>query len=231
MSAPILEAHRLSRNFGPNPILREVSIELAAGRGAAIIGANGSGKSTLVRIFAGLLAPSAGSVLVFGRESRRLGPAERHRIGLLTHQSFLYPNLTARENLIFYASLYGIAPTREATARALARVGLEAAADQRVRTLSRGMEQRLAIARATLAGPALLLLDEPFAALDSAGVEVVGELVRESLDRGAAVVVTAHNGVGLAGADFERYELVRGRLHRTKGLDRAGECLRSLIGR
>ncbi|MGH7906676.1 MAG: ATP-binding cassette domain-containing protein, partial [Candidatus Binataceae bacterium] len=140
IAAPVVKLCGLGMNYGLRPVLRDVEFELAPGCGAAIIGDNGSGKSTLVKILAGLLAPSAGSAWIFGSDSRHLPSEVRRRIGLLSHQSFLYPNLTARENLEFYAALYALAGTGEAANRALSQVGLETVADQRAKTLSRGME-------------------------------------------------------------------------------------------
>src|SRR5208337_4022422 len=143
MSAPVVETHSLAKTYGLAPVLREVDLRVLAGAGAFIVGGNGAGKSTLLRILAGLEAPSAGRALVFGQDTRRLAARYRRRIGLLAHQSFLYPNLTARENLEFFAELYSLADPRECAHQWLARVGLAEAADTRVRAFSRGLEQRL----------------------------------------------------------------------------------------
>src|SRR5690348_7542946 len=147
MDAPPIEARGLDKSFGAIPVLRGVNLAVAAGRGVMIIGRNGAGKSTLVRILAGLSTSTAGQALLFGHSSRELDPALRRRVGLLTHQSFLYPNLTARENLEFYARIYGVQDARAQALFWIGRIALAAAADFRVRTFSRGMEQRLAIAR------------------------------------------------------------------------------------
>jgi heme exporter protein A len=202
----------LGLSFGVRPILRGIDLTADAGHGIAIVGANGCGKSTLVRILAGLAAPTAGAAFVFGEDSRRLSAASRRRIGLLTHQSFLYPNLTARENLEFHSRIRGIDRPREAAIAALGRVGMSSIADDRVRTVSRGMEQRLAIARATIADPDLLLLDEPFAALDRDGAAIVRDLIGDSLKRGAAVIVTAHTVDGLEALGLAPFELINGKL-------------------
>lgn len=210
MEQPALAARGVAMTFGLAPVLRDINFELWPGALAAVSGVNGSGKSTLVKIFSGLLSPSGGSVAVFG------GQSARGRIGLLSHQSFLYPNLTASENLEFYAALYGLRDGGERAARWLERIGLEALGDYRVRTISRGNEQRLAIARALIADPALLIMDEPFTALDSGGVTLVKQLIGEALARNCAVVITAHSAEALAGLDFEPYELSRGRLERCR---------------
>ncbi|HUY18294.1 MAG TPA: heme ABC exporter ATP-binding protein CcmA [Candidatus Binataceae bacterium] len=216
MEPPALAARGVAMAFGLVPVLRDVNFELWPGTLASISGVNGAGKSTLVKIFAGLIRPSSGTVAVSGV------PGARGAIGLLSHQSLLYPNLTAVENLEFYAALYGLRDARQRAARWLERAGLQALGDYRVRTISRGNEQRLAIARALIADPALLIMDEPFSALDSGGVALVRQLIGEALARGCAVVITAHSADALVGLDFEAYELSRGRLARHPGGRLAG---------
>jgi heme exporter protein A len=212
MTRTVAEARRLGLSFGSRPVLRELAMRVDSGQAVAIIGANGSGKSTLLKILAGLLAPTAGLALVFGEDCRRLAPANRRRIGFLSHQSLLYPNLTAHENLEFYARLYGLGRPRSVAAQVLEEAGLGQSAGQRLGTFSRGMEQRLALARTTLARPDLLLLDEPFAALDRDGAEFAARTIGAALRRGAAVVLTAHgrDEVDELGADC--LQLERGRL-------------------
>jgi heme exporter protein A len=208
----LIEARALGKSYGPTPVLRDVNLSIRAGCGAALIGANGAGKSTLIRLLAGLAAPSTGAAMLFGEAARSLAPDLRRRVGLLSHQSFLYPNLTARENLEFYARIYGV---RDACAEArlwLDRVALSAAADSRVRTFSRGMEQRLAIARAMIARPDVLMLDEPFAALDPDGVALASALIRQAMERGCAVLASAHAPGLLAESGFQIVTLRRGRL-------------------
>jgi heme exporter protein A len=212
MDAPLIEARGLSKTFGPTPILRDVNLKIGAAGGALIVGSNGAGKSTFVRILAGLSAPAGGSALLFGAPSHTLEASLRARVSLVTHQSFLYPNLTARENLTFYADLFGRARDPGEISGWLERVGLARAGDERVRTFSRGMEQRLTLARALLNQPDALLMDEPFAALDTDGVALVSTLLREARERGCALLLTAHQEVAVAGMDFDCYELVRGRL-------------------
>ncbi len=241
MSAPVVETHSLAKSYRLAPVLRDVNLRLMPGRGAFVIGGNGAGKSTLLRILAGLEAPSDGRALVFGNDTRKLGPRYRRRIGMMAHQSFLYPNLTARENLEFYAELYSIADPVAAAALWLERVGLTGFADGRIRAFSRGMEQRLSAARAMLAEPALLLLDEPFTALDADGVAMVTTLILSAIERGASVLATAHavpevslNGL-LGGVEFEVFELAHGRLMpyapKEKEEVRRGGRIRSILGR
>ena len=212
MDVPLIEACGLSKSFGPMPILRGVNLKIGAGASALIIGSNGAGKSTLLRILSGLSAPPVGSALLFGAPSHTLETALRARVGLVTHQSFLYPNLTARENLVFYADLYGRPRDAGEISGWLERVGLAQAGNERVRTFSRGMEQRLTLARALLNRPDALLMDEPFAALDPEGVTLAGGLLREASERGCALLLTAHQEVSVTGMEFDSYGLVRGRL-------------------
>jgi heme exporter protein A len=230
MPAPVVEAHGLGKTYGATPVLREVQFYLPPASGAFILGPNGSGKSTLLRIVAGLARPTSGYALVFGDDTRRLGARYRRRIGMVSHQSWLYPNLTARENLEFFAALYGLGDPGAAAEHWLERVGLAAVAAERVRALSRGMEQRLAVARAMLAEPMLLLLDEPFAALDRDGAALVTSLIKSALWRGAAVLATAHAMPEIEGVSFALYELSDGRLQTFKDEVRRGR-LRSLLGR
>lgn len=212
MSVAPIEARALEQSFGFTPVLRVLSLRVEAGAGALICGRNGAGKSTLLSLLAGLGTPTAGEALLFGAPSSRLEPTLRRRLGLLTHQSFLYPNLTARENLTFFCSLYRIANPGPLVWNWLERVGLATAADERVRGFSRGMEQRLALARALLPTPDVLLMDEPFTALDPEGAAIAADLVHDAMIRGAAVLLTAHQVVLPGSLALTPYELIRGRL-------------------
>jgi heme exporter protein A len=236
MAAPVVEAHALGKTYGQHHVLRDVEIRLLPGRAIFIVGANGAGKSTLLRILAGVSAPTAGRALIFGLDSRRLTGRYRRRIGMIAHQSYLYPNLTARENLEFYAELYGLNDMRESAARWLERVGLERFAERRVRALSRGMEQRLAFARAMLAEPGLLLLDEPFASLDADAAQNITTLIREAVARGASIVASAHAAPEIEELEFEVFDLARATLIRRPPTREGGDAgriarLRSLLGR
>jgi heme exporter protein A len=232
MSAPVVETHSLAKTYGLAPVLREVDLRMLAGTGAFIIGGNGAGKSTLLRMLAGLEAPSGGRALVFGQDTRRLAARYRRRIGVMAHESFLYPMLTARENLEFYGELFSLADPHSSAQLWLGRVGLAEVADVRVRTFSRGMEQRLSAARAMLAEPALLLVDEPFASLDHDGAEIVASLLRGAIERGASVIATAHAVPEIDGVEFAVFEISRGLLlpHAHKEEVRRGR-IRSLLGR
>jgi heme exporter protein A len=212
MGAPAIEARQLDKTFAIAPVLRRVNLRVDAGAAVLVHGRNGSGKSTLIRLLAGLSAPTAGAALLFGSSSYRLAAEGRRRVGLLSHQSFLYPNLTARENLRFFGALYRISDADRLIQRSLERIGLAAAANERVRSFSRGMEQRLAIVRALLPSPDALLMDEPFTALDAEGVALASALIAEAIERGCAVVMTAHAPASVIGMPVSCRELARGRL-------------------
>jgi len=194
-----VELDGIARAYGERLVLRDVSFTLAPGRTLAVFGANGAGKTTLLRILATLLRPHAGDARVLGRALPREGWAVRGRVGLVAHDPLLYRDLTARENLRFHARLHDVAPSR--VEELLARVGLERRAEEPVRTLSRGTVQRVAICRAALHEPALLLLDEPLANRDPAAAEVVDPLIGRAC--GAARVLVSHDAEsGLAQADL-----------------------------
>jgi heme exporter protein A len=233
MSAPVVETHGLAKTYGLAPVLRDVDLRLLAGAGACVVGGNGAGKSTLIRMLAGLEAPSDGRALIFGQDAHKLAARYRRQIGMMAHQSFLYPNLTARENLEFYGQLYSLTDPRASADQWLARVGLASVGDTRVRAFSRGMEQRLSAARAMLAEPALLLLDEPFASLDHDGAEIVAVLIRAAVERGAAVLASAHAVPEIEGVELAVFEIGQGRLTRLAHKEevRRGGRIRSLLGR
>jgi heme exporter protein A len=195
---PALELEGLARHYGERPALSGLSLTLAAGRTLVVFGPNGAGKSTLLRVLATLLRPHHGTVRVLGRLLPGEGWAIRARVGLLGHEPLLYRELTARENLRFHARLHGVDDGR--VAQLLEQVAISERADEPVRTLSRGMVQRVAICRAVLHDPELLLLDEPRANLDPAGVELVEPLIGPA--PGRTRVITSHDpGGGLAEAD------------------------------
>jgi heme exporter protein A len=197
--APAIELEDLGRAYGERTALAGVTLTLEPGRTLAVFGANGAGKTTLLRILATLLRPHAGRARVLGRDLPADGWAVRGRIGLLAHDPLLYRELSARENLQFHARLHGVEEARVETL--LDQVGLKARGDEPVRTLSRGMTQRVAICRTALHEPELLLLDEPLANLDPGAAEAVAPLIGR--DAGPARVVISHDVEhGLAEADL-----------------------------
>ncbi len=198
---PAIELRGAGRRYGERAALRDVTLELAAGRTLVVFGPNGAGKTTLLRMLATLLRPHAGEVNVLGRPLPDDGWAVRGRIGFLGHEAMLYRELSGRENLRFYARLYRVAPGR--VEAVLAAVGMSARGDDPVAELSRGMVQRLAIARAVLHEPELLLLDEPLANLDPAAVAQVAPLIGAGGPHARTRVVTSHDPAGgLRGADL-----------------------------
>jgi heme ABC exporter ATP-binding subunit CcmA len=173
----LLEARGLRRSFGGLRVLRGVDLTVRPGEAVVVAGPNGAGKTTLLRVLAGLMRPEAGEVRVLGRPVRGDGAAGRRALGLVSHQSLLYDDLTLAQNLTFAARLYRLPRPADTAREALAAAGLAARADESPRRLSRGMTQRAAIARALLHRPRVLLLDEPFTALDAAAAERLrGEL-------------------------------------------------------
>lgn len=196
-----LEVRGLARSFGPVRALRGVDFALERGAALAVFGPNGAGKTTLLRIVAGLLHAERGEVRFDGRRFQRGDASQRRRIGLISHASLLYDGLTAAENLEFYGRLYGLTDVRARARAALESVGLAARAGSAAGTMSRGMVQRLAIARALLHDPDIVLLDEPFTGLDQAAAAALrAQLARLSRERRTVVLVT-HNldeGVELA---------------------------------
>jgi heme exporter protein A len=192
-AAPLLEARDLTRSFGPLAAVDGVSFALAPGEFLTIFGPNGAGKTTLLRLLGGALHPTRGEVLIQGE---RLDPAEtdwRRRIGVLSHQTFLYGHLTAEENLRFYAALYGVQDARTRVREGLDRVGLLQRREGRVRTFSRGMRQRLALARTLLHEPDIVLLDEPYTGLDAHAAAVLRDVLAHLKDGRRTVVLVTHN--------------------------------------
>jgi len=210
---PALEVIDLSRRFGRRWALRRVSLAFEPGTVTAILGDNGAGKSTLLQILAGLQRPSEGEVVVLDTLISQFPPRDiRERVAVLLHQPGVYPDLTGRENLRFFARLFARLATAERLDALLARVGLGDAADRPVRTYSRGMVQRLALARVILQEADLWLLDEPTTGLDARGVELLGALIAEAKARGKTVVAVTHDLPGLGPAVDRVVRLALGRL-------------------
>jgi heme exporter protein A len=196
---PAVSLRDLGRAYGDRVALAGVTVDLPRGATLAVFGANGAGKTTLLRVLATLLRPHAGEARVLGRVLPREGWAVRGRIGLLAHEPLLYRDLTAAENLRFHSRLHGVAPGR--AGELLDAVGMARRADEPVRSLSRGMAQRVAICRALLHEPELLLLDEPLANLDPGAAAAVAPLIGRA--SGAARVLISHDvELGLAEADL-----------------------------
>jgi heme exporter protein A len=191
---PIIQIRKLVKTYGYLPVLKQLDLDIARGQFVALLGANGSGKSTLLRLISGLLKPTAGSIAVGGWQMPHEAAQVRAQIGMVSHKPLLYDNLTARENLQFYARIYNInaAETQQRINDLLERVGLKKRADTLVRTYSRGMQQRLSIARALLPEPHVLLFDEPHTGLDQAASATLDILLREAHQAGHTIVMTTH---------------------------------------
>ena len=186
---PAIELRGLSRHFGERTALKQISFTVPTGATLAVLGRNGAGKSTLLRILATLLRPHEGEINVLGEEQPKRGFAVRGRLGFLAHEPLLYRDLSGRENLQYHARLFNVQHTR--IDDLLRQTGMEGRADDPVRSLSRGLTQRLAVCRAVLHDPPLLLLDEPRANLDPAAAELVEPLIGKG--SGRTRVLTSHD--------------------------------------
>jgi heme ABC exporter ATP-binding subunit CcmA len=185
-------ARGISRRYGAVRALQRLDLTLHAGETLLVLGPNGAGKSTLLRTLAGLLRPEAGTVHVAGRLLSREDPDARRPIGLLSHESLLYDELTLLENLMFAARLYDLPEPRARAEAALAAQGLADRKDWRPRNLSRGMLQRAAIARALLHDPRVLLLDEPFTGLDAAAADRLRAWLQAERNADRGLVLVTH---------------------------------------
>jgi len=212
MSTPYLELHNVQKSFALRPVLRGVSFTLQAGERLALLGANGAGKTTLLRLLAGLTRPGGGRILIDGLDLCRQTREVQRRVGFVAHQSYLYDELSALENLQFFARMYGLRQSAERAALLLRRVGLERRARERVGTFSRGLLQRLALARALLHAPTLLLLDEPETGLDQAGQVLLAELLHEHRAGGGTLIFTTHDLESVPGRSERVVWLHRGRV-------------------
>jgi heme exporter protein A len=182
----------VARHYGRRKALSQISFTCDAGEIVGLLGPNGAGKSTLLNILATIVTPSLGTVH-YGDRSTGDGTAVRGVIGMLGHDLFLYPELTARENLTFFAHLYGLNDVAGTVTAALAQAGLSDRADDFVSSFSRGMRQRVALERALLHGPRLILLDEPFTGLDQASIAALVARLRERQQAGCLIVLATHD--------------------------------------
>lgn len=183
----------VSRHYGRRRALSHVSLECRSGEVLGLLGPNGAGKSTLLSILATILTPSAGEVRYGPLTAREAGSSLRSSLGFLSHDLHLYPELTARENLEFFARLYGVVSVGERVACALEQAGLASRGDDLVSGFSRGMRQRLALERALIHEPRLLLLDEPFTGLDDASVAALASRLQGLRAAGRIIVVVTHD--------------------------------------
>jgi heme exporter protein A len=192
-SEPYIEAQRLVKKFGSKTALRNVDIVLTKGDSLALFGPNGAGKSTLIQVLSTLQQPTSGIVRIAGYESRRDREALHQIIGLIGHQTFLYPHLTAYENLKFYGTMYGMARLKDRIPEVLDLVGLRDYSNDTVQNFSRGMQQRLSIGRSVIHDPKIIFLDEPFTGLDQQGREDFIKLILQFRDQGKTLIMASHH--------------------------------------
>ena len=226
-----ISAEDVSRHFGRRRAVSRVSFRTSRGTILGLLGPNGAGKSTLLAMLATLLRPSSGAIR-YGSHDASAGAALRSQIGVLGHDLFLYPELTARENLAFFAGLYGIDDGDGHARSALGRAGLAMRGDDPVSSFSRGMRQRVALERALIHHPRLALLDEPFTGLDDASAAALVLRLRELRDSGAIVILATHD-LDLAEGLLDRALFLRDGhvVEAMASSDRLRSTYRSVIGR
>ncbi len=189
----MIETRGLKKAFGLRPVLRGVDLDIAAGEFVALLGPNGAGKTTLMRILSTLSKPSAGQVRVAGIPLPEGAAEVRQRLGVVSHHTLLYTDLTAEENLEFYARMYALPQPAGRISAVLEQVGLARRRRDLVRTFSRGMQQRLAIARALLPDPAVMLFDEPYTGLDPEASQMLDDVLRSVARAGRTVLISTHD--------------------------------------
>lgn len=229
-----LEADGLTRSFSGRRAVVGVSLELDAGECLALFGPNGAGKTTLLRLLAGLLKPTAGAARINGQLLRGDAAARAH-VGFISHQSMLYGPLTVRENVELAARLYGVREPTAAATHALREMRVLDRAESPVRSLSRGLQQRVSIARAMVHRPRVLLLDEPYTGLDALGAATFTEMLARLRGGGATLVLVTHNiveglEVATQAAVMHRGRLVRQERREELDADRYAEAYRELVG-
>jgi heme exporter protein A len=189
----MIEVKKLVKRFGLKTILRGLDFSVEPGEFVALLGPNGSGKTTFLRILASLSRPSLGDVKVAGYQLPNEAAQVRAKLGVVSHLPLLYPDLTAEENLQFYARMYGIINHKFRITEVLEMVGLEHRRKDLVRTFSRGMQQRLTIGRAVIHDPEVMLFDEPYTGLDQDASEMLDDVLRSVAAKGRTVVMTSHD--------------------------------------
>ncbi len=222
MKTPLLAIAGLKKSFDLKSVLRGIDLVVESGERVALMGANGAGKTTLLRILACLTEPSSGSARIDGWDIVRDAQQVRRLVGFVAHQPYLYDELTALENLLFFGKMYAVKDARKRTEDLLRRVGLEKRARERASVLSRGQVQRLSLARALLHAPRLLLLDEPDTGLDEEGHRLIEDVLAEHSARGGAVLFTTHQLDRAMKLGDSLLMLCRGRLvfqEKTAGLE------------
>jgi heme exporter protein A len=183
----------LSKSFGSLDALAGIDLSVGEGEFLTIFGPNGAGKTTLLRVLSSLTKPTKGKVLIAGHDIRKEPQEIRKSVGFISHQPLLYESLSAFENIRFFASMYGISNARQKAAEVIRRVGLQTRTHDLVRTFSSGMKQRLAVARAIVHDPKILLLDEPYSGLDQHGTRIFNEMLKLLKTQRRTILMTTHN--------------------------------------
>ena len=186
-------AEGVTKSFGNIQALRGIDLKVKKGEFLTVFGPNGAGKTTLIKLLATLTKPTSGKVSIANHDIKKEPDKVRALIGVISHDPYLYGNLSALENIRFFASLYGISEAEEKAMEVIRQVGLENRMHDLVRTFSRGMQQRLAVARAIVHEPKILLLDEPYTGLDQHGARIFGELLNWLKTENRTIVMTTHN--------------------------------------
>jgi len=193
LTGAALSVRSVRKTFVTKPVLRDIDLAVPAGEAVCLCGINGAGKSTLLRVIAGLLRPDSGSIAIKGREVHREPEKSRRQLGMISHASMAYPELTVSENLTFAARLYDVPSRAERIEELLTGTGLTSYRHDRAGILSRGLQQRLAIARALLHRPAVLLADEPFTGLDAGSTQDVCTIFDRFIRDGGTILMTTHD--------------------------------------
>ncbi len=230
----VLEADGLTRSFGGRRAVHDVTLQLDAGECLALFGPNGAGKTTLLRLLAGLLKPTAGTARINGQLLRGDASA-RGQVGFISHQSMLYGPLTVRENVELAARLYGMSEPARPASNALGEMRVLDRAESAVRSLSRGLQQRVSIARALVHRPRVLLLDEPYTGLDALGAATLTEMLERLRGDGATLVLVTHNiaeglEVATQAAVMHRGRVVRRERREELDADSYADAYRELVG-
>ncbi|MEI8131809.1 MAG: heme ABC exporter ATP-binding protein CcmA [Leptolinea sp.] len=215
----VIDVHNLIKRFGSKTVLSGLNFQVDMGEFVALLGPNGAGKTTFLRILSSLVRPTLGSVLLAGYRLPEQASAVRSRLGVVSHLPLLYGDLSAEENLMFYARLYDLAETKERIQTVIQQVGLSARRKDLVRTFSRGMQQRLSIGRAILHNPSILLLDEPHTGLDQEACEMLDEVLKQVTGSGRTVVMTSHDLVRIEDLASRFDILSRGRIQASLSKD------------
>ncbi|MFC2122794.1 heme ABC exporter ATP-binding protein CcmA [Bacteroidota bacterium] len=188
-----IETKSLVKSFGHRLALRDIDLQVRRGETVGILGPNGAGKTTLIKVLATIMNPTSGNLLVDGLPVKDNAEETRRKIGVVTHQTFLYGNLTAYENLEFYCRMYDVPAAKERIQQVLALVGMTHRSRERVGTLSRGMQQRLSLARAALHNPTIMLLDEPETGLDQQAISTLWQRLPAEKGEKRTTILTTHN--------------------------------------